>query len=203
MGPATQFNATLTNWTEDFQDGFTEFKTAEDDGFDFPPFSVAHAQADKGAQDTNQGNVDPFGDNFAVPSSSEVTANSGAATDRAEAVPEAGEKANTPKVDMEPVVLAPEVPKDPVIQQSASTVAATNEQGSTVASKPNTTQSESPGGAVVELEKVPLADPEAPRLQATESLDTSSTPKESATNSSAKTPSSPTTNVGATVETKT
>ncbi|KAG0246779.1 hypothetical protein BGX31_009026 [Mortierella sp. GBA43] len=165
MGPPAQFSATMTDWSEDF----TEFKSAAtgDEGFDFPPFSVAQAQADKTEQGA-AGGVDPFGDNFAVSSTGEAAVASGTTT-----VPEtAGANVTqdtttetTSKVDIEPVVLAPVVQQDPVVEQSASST--------TLAA---TTQS-STGSAPVELEKVPLADPEAPKLQAT-------TTESSATNGS-------------------
>ncbi|KAF9992369.1 hypothetical protein BGZ65_012316 [Modicella reniformis] len=175
-GPATQFNASLTDWSEEFQDGFSEFRTgtAEDDGFDFPPFSVDHPHSDKTVHGAN---VDPFGDNFVVSSTGE-----GNVSVTKEEATEEGAIASSKVVDMEPVALAPEVQKNPVITQSGST--ATNEQGGSVEA---TTPSESSAGVTIELEKVPLADAEAPKLQATEPSDPNSTSKESTT---AKTPSS-------------
>jgi len=169
MGPTTQFNATLPDWNEEFQDGFTEFKTgtAADDGFDFAPFS--QPPSDKAPQEADQDTttgVDSFGDSFVAPS------NNGAAV-ASDAADSGSSTADTSKVDIVPVVLAPEVQKDPVIEQNASTT-------------PAATPSESSAGATVQIDKVPLADPEAPKLQATEPSNTN-TPKESTAD-----PSSPT-----------
>ncbi|KAI8598553.1 hypothetical protein EDD21DRAFT_382177 [Dissophora ornata] len=198
MGSAAQFSATLTDWSEGFQDGFTEFKTGDDgkDDFDFPPFSVdpksetAATNNNATTQSTNQdtpADADPFGDSFAEPSSS-VVASSSSSNDGLEsfATIEVCEKSESKEADLKPVVIA-----------ETSAPASVNEQPTTATAETTSTGVEAKGvesgpsaPKAVELETVPLVDPEALKLQATEPVDVSGLSKDEA--AVAKVPSSPT-----------
>ncbi|KAF9574957.1 hypothetical protein BGW38_008268, partial [Lunasporangiospora selenospora] len=61
LGTSTQFNATLSDWSEDFQDGFTEFKSAsaenKDGGFDFAAFKEGEDSAKEKELTEQQGGV--------------------------------------------------------------------------------------------------------------------------------------------------
>ncbi|KFH63156.1 hypothetical protein MVEG_11193 [Podila verticillata NRRL 6337] len=96
LGSVHQFSAPLSDWSEDFQDGFSDFKTGSADGkddFDFPPFegnaSVAVVSVTEGE----------FGfDDFTPAKSTETTTSTTAttftteldtpATEKTEALPE-------------------------------------------------------------------------------------------------------------------
>ncbi|KAG0322504.1 hypothetical protein BGZ99_003328 [Dissophora globulifera] len=136
LGSATQFSATLTDWSEDFQDGFTEFKTASNDedgkeDFDFPPFSVeataAAAMANKTIGENKNaaatttdldtpGDADPFGDSFAEPSSRDVMTT----METESSSPKSGGESLTAtrNVEMEPIALGPEVQDTPVLEKT-------------------------------------------------------------------------------------
>ncbi|KAI7832626.1 SIT4 phosphatase-associated protein-domain-containing protein [Gamsiella multidivaricata] len=162
LGPATQFSATLTDWSEDFQDGFTEFKTAEEDGkddFDFPPFSVdpkaAEASTSTAHLDTpGQNEVDPFGDSFEEPSASAKA--SASSSSSSSVATESTTAAN--EIAMEPVTL-------------------TNDGFETASETAEQTQKEQPkeGDAAKEMEPVSLAPVvhDVPKLEEADTADSS------------------------------
>ncbi|CAO3565882.1 unnamed protein product [Mortierella alpina] len=184
LGSATQFSATLTDWSEDFQDGFTEFKSGEDtkDEFDFPPFSVdqsVEASQSKSTDsskevatgsttdtpsdlDTQSAQADPFEDSSSTSSPSKpsnITVSVEApVTDAPASAASSGTTATVNEIDIEPVALAPKVHETPVV-----------EGVSTETEPEEPSQSSEPTSTVpaVELEAVPLADVEAPKLKAT------------------------------------
>ncbi|KAF9942243.1 hypothetical protein BGZ67_002576 [Mortierella alpina] len=182
LGSATQFSATLTDWSEDFQDGFTEFKSGEDskDEFDFPPFSVDQSvEATQSMPtdpskvvatgsttdtpsdlDTQSSQADPFEDSSpssAEPSDSTVPVET-SVTDSSVSATISGTTATVNEIDIEPVPLAPKVHNTPVV------VGASTE----TESKETSQSAESTSTAhAVEMEAVPLADVEAPKLTAT------------------------------------
>ncbi|KAF9572844.1 hypothetical protein EC968_009409 [Mortierella alpina] len=184
LGSATQFSATLTDWSEDFQDGFTEFKTAEDskDEFDFPPFSVDQSvetpqstpvgpskEVEAGSTtdtpsdpDTQSAQADPFEDSFSPssvkPSDSDVPAETSVTDSSASATTTSGTTATENEVDIEPVALAPKVQNTPV-------VAGVNTE--TESKETNESSESTSTGPAVELEVVPLVDVEAPKLKTT------------------------------------
>ncbi|KAF9085962.1 hypothetical protein BGX23_009247 [Mortierella sp. AD031] len=178
---ATQFGATLTDWSEDFQDGFTEFKTAESgDGkgdFDFPPFSVDTKPTTTTSSTTNTDTpaadeTDPFGNDLADPFTTI------AAPSEADAVQESKEEKDIKEVEtkdqkdveMEPVKLAPEVHETPVIAQEGSSASVEKKEEGT-----------SKSATDVSMEPVPLLDASAPKLESTVSSDGSDHPKATST----------------------
>ncbi|KAF9188813.1 hypothetical protein BGZ50_001126 [Haplosporangium sp. Z 11] len=214
LGATTQFSATLTDWSEDFQDGFTEFKTADDgfsefktaddgfsefktgedgkDEFDFPPFSAAASDLQKTT--ITPAESDPFGDDFVV----ETPSNAVMTVDTSEASKGAEQTKDSSNVEMEPVKLGPKVHETPVIdandiasesqgsnQQSPAAASATSQSTSTAVSSspaPDTkAESDQSAPSTVAMEPVPLADPEAPKLQTTISSDAASLPTTSTT----------------------
>ncbi|KAF9959710.1 hypothetical protein BGZ72_008957 [Mortierella alpina] len=187
LGSATQFSATLTDWSEDFQDGFTEFKSGEDakDEFDFPPFSVDQsaeaAQSTPAASskdvasgsttdtlsdlNTQSAQADPFEDSSSSSSSSGEPANSTvpeetSVADSAASAAIFGTTATENEIAMEPVVLAPKVQDTPAV---AGTSTETESKDTSKAQEATST------APAVELEAVPLADVDAPKLKATTS----------------------------------
>lgn len=181
LGSATEFSATLTDWSEDFQDGFTEFKSGEDakDEFDFPPFSVDQSAeatqcmpADPSKDvatgsktdtpsdlDTQSAQADPFED---APASMEPSSSSAPGetlvTDSSASVTISRTTAAENQIDMEPVALAPKVQDTPVVPGTSTE---TESKETSQASESTSTAPE------VELETVPLVDVEAPKLKAT------------------------------------
>ncbi|KAF9959870.1 hypothetical protein BGZ70_008739 [Mortierella alpina] len=184
LGSATQFSATLTDWSEDFQDGFTEFKSGEDakDEFDFPPFSVDQSAeatqsmpADSPKEvaagsttdtpsdlDTQSAQADPFEDSSSSSSSSKPLNSTvpveTPATDASAPAAVSGTTAAVKEIDIEPVVLAPKVHDTPVV------VGVSTE---TELKEPNPSSESTSTALAVDLEVVPLADVEAPKLKAT------------------------------------
>ncbi|KAF9547963.1 hypothetical protein EC957_007476 [Mortierella hygrophila] len=196
LGSATQFNATLTDWSEDFQDGFTEFKTGESSGdgkdeFDFPPFSVDTQGATKATTTTTNtdtpasGDADPFGDEMADPFTT-VAAPTLTTTTESALVQESkeSEAKDQKKVEMETVKLAPKVHETPVIEsQEEPTMTKPTEK------KEDKKDEEEKGitAPEVEMEPVPLLDSSAPKLEMTVSSDGSDLPKASSTSPAAAT----------------
>ncbi|OAQ32823.1 SAPS-domain-containing protein [Linnemannia elongata AG-77] len=191
LGSATQFNATLTDWSEDFQDGFTEFKTGESSGdgkdeFDFPPFSVDAQGATIASTTTTNtdtpasGDVDPFGDEMADPFS---TAAAPISTTTAESAPvqESKEVKGQKEVEIETVKLAPKVHETPVIesQEEPTTTRPTEEKKED--KKDEEEEEMSKPAPEVKMEPVPLLDASAPKLETTVSSDGSDLPKVSST----------------------
>ncbi|KAF9350175.1 hypothetical protein BGX26_011611 [Mortierella sp. AD094] len=176
LGSATQFSATLTDWSEDFQDGFTEFKTAsggEDgkDDFDFPPFSVGQPKSTDGtttgATTTNEAN--PFDDDSVVESSSSAAVNSTGTEgfDSTESVQKESiesSKSSDADTNMEPVTLAPEVKEAPKIEETVGD-SLSKSQDTTFTLAANATTSTS--APTVNIETVPLVDSGAANLKDT------------------------------------
>ncbi|KAG9066653.1 hypothetical protein KI688_012561 [Linnemannia hyalina] len=194
---ATQFSATLTDWSEDFQDGFTEFKTGDSSGdgkdeFDFPPFSVDTQGATIATTTTTNtdtpasGDADPFGDETADPFTT-VAAPTSTTTTESAPVQESKEfeAKDQKKVEMEAVKLAPKVHETPVIEsQEEPTMKKTTEE-----KKEDKKDEEEKGMTApeVEMEPVPLLDSSAPKLETTVSSDDSDLPKASSTSPAAAT----------------
>ncbi|KAF8955114.1 hypothetical protein BGZ46_002733 [Entomortierella lignicola] len=171
LGSTTQFNANLTDWSEDFQDGFTEFKsaTAGEDGkdeFDFPPFSVEQSKSTDGTA-TNTNEANPFGDDNVESSSS---GGSESATKEEETLNKEIDTLKSKDVDvnMEAVVLAPEVREAPEIEE---TVTENVETTTTVQGE----EKEKTTGSTVEIEVVPLVDSGTGKLKETETTATTTT----------------------------
>ncbi|GJJ74790.1 hypothetical protein EMPS_07148 [Entomortierella parvispora] len=168
---ATPFSATLSDWSEDFQDGFTDFKTGEGkDDFDFPPFSVDAKNETSGSAtgqvaaglDTPASSADPFGedDHQAAPAS----------------------KPSEETVEVETVVLAPKVHDTPVIhEESTAEKTASVSPATTSAHQEKSAPSEPKAAAKVEMEAVPLADKSAPLLEKTVSVEGSDLPTTAST----------------------
>ncbi|KAG0011967.1 hypothetical protein BGZ80_000298 [Entomortierella chlamydospora] len=175
FGTTTQFNATLTDWSEDFQDGFTEFKTAssgEDskDNFGFPPFSVDQPKSTDGtttATTTNEAN--PFEDDNFVESASNVVDNSAGTEglDSKETVQKEStesSKSSGVETNMEPVALAPQVKEAPKIEETAKD-SSSKSQDTPLNLGVNTIASTS--APTVNIETVPLVDSGAANLKDT------------------------------------
>ncbi|KAF9109133.1 hypothetical protein BGX27_007957 [Mortierella sp. AM989] len=173
-GPATQFSATLTDWSEDFQDGFTEFKSAsvgEDgkDDFDFPPFSVDQSKSanETTTEATAANESNPFGDDDAAESSSNVVASSPASPEGLDSTKIEKEseppKSNDVDMEMETVTLAPVVKEAPKIEETIADT--TKSQDTTVAPEVKASTS------TVDIEIVPLVDTKAANLKETSSND--------------------------------
>lgn len=191
VGSATQFSATLTDWSEDFQDGFTEFKTGESSGdgkdeFDFPPFSVDAQGATIATTTTTTntdtpatGDADPFGDEMADPFTTVVAPTS---TTAAESAPVQESKdfqvKDQKEVEIETVKLAPKVHETPVIesQEELATTKPTEKED-----KKDEQREMSKPAPEVKMEPVPLLDASAPKLETTVSSDGSDLPKASST----------------------
>ncbi|KAF9120001.1 hypothetical protein BGW39_011745 [Mortierella sp. 14UC] len=194
LGSATQFGATLTDWSEDFQDGFTEFKTADSTGdgkdeFDFPPFSVdAKGTATSSTTNTDTPaasavEADPFSDNMSDPFTTVAAPKESAPVQESKEVKESKEAESKSQKDvevsMEPVKLAPKVHETPVIdtqeQPTTTTPSSTEkkeeEKEEKDASKPVAAAPE------VAMTPVPLLDVSAPKLESTVSSDESDLPK--------------------------
>ena len=174
---ATPFSATLSDWSEDFQDGFTDFKSGEGkDDFDFPPFSVeaknetsgpaaGHVVADL---DTPASSADPFGedDHQAAPAS----------------------KPLEETADMETVVLAPKVHDTPAIHDESTTAGTPSASPAASSAQQEIVVSSKPKAAVqMQMEVVPLADQSAPLLKKTVSVEGSDLPTTATTPTTAST----------------
>ncbi|KAG0279590.1 hypothetical protein BGZ95_000788 [Linnemannia exigua] len=196
LGSATQFSATLTDWSEDFQDGFTEFKTADSTGgskdeFDFPPFSVDAKGTTTTSSISNTDTpaaasaeeADPFGDDMADPFTTVAAPTESAPGQEIKETKEAESKDQKDvEVKMEPVKLAPKVHETPVIdtQEQPTTTTPTSskeeENDETVEEK----EASKPTAATapeVAMEPVPLLDASAPKLESIVSSDGSDLPK--------------------------
>ncbi|KAG0268497.1 hypothetical protein DFQ27_006562 [Actinomortierella ambigua] len=161
-GSTQQFNATLTDWSEDFQDGFGEFKTAPagvdgTDEFGFPAFDRG---ATAGAAKHIESDGDPFGDHAAeapvdstpspsAPVASPPPAASTTSVAATAAVSKDGEEAGDEEavhsvgVDMDPLRLGPKVPATPTLEEptgtgSTSTIAAPVPAAAAAAAPPST-----------------------------------------------------------------
>lgn len=203
LGSATQFSATLTDWSEDFQDGFTEFKTGDSSGdgkdeFDFPPFSIdtqgtprATTIASTANTDTPaSGDADPFGDELADPfttvAAPTTTVTESAPVQESKEVEVKDQK----EVDIEPVKLGPKVHETPVIEVQEEPPAMTKPR--------EEVKEEAKLASEVQMEPVPLLDASAPKLETTLSSDGSDLSKASST---APTPATSTTAAPPTEET--
>ncbi|KAF9155672.1 hypothetical protein BG015_009004 [Linnemannia schmuckeri] len=200
LGSATQFSATLTDWSEDFQDGFTEFKTGESSGdgkdeFDFPPFSVDAQGTSTTTTNTTtntdtpgSGDVDPFGDELADPFTT-VAAPTITTTTTAESAPVQESKEfevkDQKEVEMEPVKLAPKVHETPAIRSQEEPTTTTNpaEEKKEGKEKEEEVKEGSKPAPEVKMEPVPLLDASAPKLETTVSSDGFDLPKASSTTS--------------------
>ncbi|KAF8946473.1 hypothetical protein BGZ47_000415 [Haplosporangium gracile] len=196
LGSASQFRATLTDWSEDFQDGFTEFKTGESSGdgkdeFDFPPFSVdaqgatTTANITKNTDTPASGDADPFGDGMADPFTT-VAAPTTTTTTTTESAPVQESKEvevkDQKEVEMEPVKLAPKVHETPVIEYQEEPTTTTNPAEEKKEDKKEEEVKEgSKPTPEVKMEPVPLLDASAPKLKTTVSSDGSDLPKTSST----------------------
>ncbi|KAF9976852.1 hypothetical protein BGZ73_007651 [Actinomortierella ambigua] len=139
-GSTQQFNAALTDWSEDFQDGFGEFKTAPAgvdgaDEFGFPAFNNGVSNVAGVPAKHNEGD-DPFGDHAAevpfdsTPSSSapvastppavSTTDNPSTATHPKNEEPLAEEAVHSVGVDMDPARLGPETPAAPHLEEQTN-----------------------------------------------------------------------------------
>ena len=203
LGSATQFSATLTDWSEDFQDGFTEFKTGESSGdskdeFDFPPFSVDTQGATIATTTTTNtdtpasGDADPFGDDMADPFTAVAAPTSTTTTESVPVQESKGFEVKDQKgVDMEVVKLAPKVHETPVIesQEESTTTKPTEEKNEDKTDEKEKKQEKkdeeekemSKPAPEVKMEPVPLLDASAPKLETTVSSDGSNLPKASST----------------------
>ncbi|KAG0378134.1 hypothetical protein BGX24_004634, partial [Mortierella sp. AD032] len=200
-GSATQFNATLTDWSEDFQDGFTEFKTADSAGeskdeFDFPPFSVDTKGTTTTSSITNTDTpaaasaeeADPFGNDMTDPFTTAATPTESAAGQETKDIKETKEaESKNVEVKMEPVKLAPKVHETPVIdvqEQPTTTTSSSSkeeEKEETLKGKETTEPTSAAAAPEVSMEPVPLLDASAPKLEPTVSSDGSDLPKASST----------------------
>lgn len=193
LGSATQFSATLTDWSEDFQDGFTEFKTGEASGdgkdeFDFPPFSVDAQGATIATTTTTNtdtpasGDADPFGDEMADPFTAVVAPTSTTTAESASVQKsKESEVKDQKEVEIETVKLAPKVHETPVIesQEEPTTTKPTEEKKED--KKDEEEKKMSKPAPEVDMEPVPLLDASAPKLETTVSSDGSDLPKASST----------------------
>jgi hypothetical protein len=172
----------LTDWSEDFQDGFTEFKTGESSGdgkdeFDFPPFSV-DAQGTTMATTTTptantdtpaSGDADPFGDEMADPFTTVAAPTSTAAESAPVQESKEVEAKDQKQVDIEPVKLGPKVHETPVMEEQ--------EEPTTTTKPSEEVKDEAKPAPEVKMEPVPLLDASAPKLETTVSSDGSDLPK--------------------------
>ncbi|KAF9928215.1 hypothetical protein FBU30_002558 [Linnemannia zychae] len=178
LGSATQFTATLTDWSEDFQDGFSEFKTADlssdgKDDFDFPPFSVDA----KGMSTTNTFFTDmntsigtnPFGDDMADPFTTVTVPAEPSPTQDMKESTESKEdgKKDQKDIEMEHVKLGSKIHETPVIESQEGS------KTTSVAEKDENATSS------VAMDPVPLMDASAPKLKTTVSSEGSDVPKAS------------------------
>ncbi|KAG0287370.1 hypothetical protein BGZ96_008680 [Linnemannia gamsii] len=202
LGSATQFSATLTDWSEDFQDGFTEFKTGESSGegkdeFDFPPFSVDTQSTTTATTTASTANTDTpasrdadlFGDETADPFTT-VAAPTTTATESAPVQENKDVEVKDQKVvDIEPVKLGPKVHETPTIE--------VQEEPTTTTKPREEVKEEAKPAPEVKMEAVPLLDASAPKLETTVSSDGSDLPKASTT---APTPATSTTAAASSTE---
>ncbi|KAG0232730.1 hypothetical protein BGW41_001741 [Actinomortierella wolfii] len=197
-GSTQQFGATLTDWSDDFQDGFGEFKTAPagvdgTDEFGFPAFDGGSPNATGAVSRQIEVDDDPFGDHAAaapfdatptatatataavtpaasVTSDTSTTANSKDGKEQREE-----ETIHSVGVDMDPVRLGPTVSESSVSEEQTRDTAVTTTTAQTEAKEITTPASSSTTATPsVKMDPVPLVDSSAPKLQATTTTTSSS-----------------------------